>query len=36
VIVALDLHPATDMIGGVEAWLTAVLPLHREPADVRR
>ena len=26
---------ATDVIGGVEAWLAAGLPLSREPADVR-
>ncbi|MFI5912127.1 rhodanese-like domain-containing protein [Dactylosporangium sp. NPDC051541] len=30
------LHRATDLAGGVEAWLDAGLPLHREPADVRR
>ena len=27
---------ATDMIGGVEAWLDAGLPVDTEPADVRR
>jgi rhodanese-related sulfurtransferase len=32
----LGLHRATDMIGGVEAWLQAGLPLHQGPADVRR
>ncbi|MFD0578584.1 rhodanese-like domain-containing protein [Dactylosporangium darangshiense] len=32
----IGLHRATDMIGGVEAWQRAGLPLHREPADVRR
>ena len=26
---------STDVIGGVEAWLAAGLPLSREPADVR-
>jgi len=26
---------ATDVIGGVEAWLAAGLPLSRQPADVR-
>jgi rhodanese-related sulfurtransferase len=30
------LHRATDMVGGVEAWQEAGLPLHRGPADVRR
>jgi rhodanese-related sulfurtransferase len=30
------LHRATDMIGGVEAWQEAGLPLGRGPADVRR
>ncbi|WP_433201349.1 rhodanese-like domain-containing protein [Dactylosporangium sp. CS-047395] len=30
------LHRATDLEGGIEAWLRAGLPLHREPADVRR
>jgi rhodanese-related sulfurtransferase len=32
----IGLHRATDMIGGVEAWIQAGLPLHRGPADVRR
>lgn len=27
---------ATDLIGGVEAWLAAGLPVHDGPADVRR
>ncbi len=27
---------ATDVVGGVEAWAAAGLPLHRGPADVRR
>lgn len=26
---------ATDVIGGVEAWAAAGLPLHTGPADVR-
>ena len=33
---ALGLHRATDMIGGVEAWLVAGLPVTSGPADVRR
>jgi rhodanese-related sulfurtransferase len=32
----LGLHRATDLIGGVEAWQQAGLPLHRDHADVRR
>jgi rhodanese-related sulfurtransferase len=32
---ALGLHRATDMIGGVEAWMAAGLPLGDGPADVR-
>ena len=32
----MGLHRATDLAGGVEAWLAAGLPLHRGPADVRR
>jgi rhodanese-related sulfurtransferase len=32
----LGLHRATDLAGGVEAWVRAGLPLHRGPADVRR
>ena len=32
---ALGLHRATDMIGGVEAWLAAGLPVTSGPADVR-
>jgi rhodanese-related sulfurtransferase len=32
----LGLHRATDLDGGVEAWRAAGLPLHRDPADVRR
>jgi rhodanese-related sulfurtransferase len=32
---ALGLHRATDMVGGVEAWLAAGLPVHQGPADVR-
>ena len=30
------LHRATDVVGGVEAWLAAGLPLGDGPADVRR
>jgi rhodanese-related sulfurtransferase len=32
----IGLPRATDMIGGIEAWLAAGLPLHQGPADVRR
>ncbi len=32
----LGLHRATDVIGGVEAWVAAALPVHRGPADVRQ
>ena len=32
---ALGLHRATDVIGGVEAWIAAGLPTRRGPADVR-
>ena len=32
---ALGLHRATDMVGGVEAWAAAGLPLTNGPADVR-
>jgi rhodanese-related sulfurtransferase len=32
---AVGLRGATDMIGGVEAWLAAGLPLSDAPADVR-
>lgn len=32
----LGLSRATDMIGGVEAWIAAGLPLSAGPADVRR
>lgn len=32
---ALGLRGATDMIGGVEAWIAAGLPVHDGPADVR-
>ena len=31
----LGLH-ATDVIGGVEAWLEADLPTHHDPVDLRR
>jgi rhodanese-related sulfurtransferase len=30
------LYRATDMVGGVEAWLAAGLPVTAGPADVRR
>jgi len=33
---AVGLHRATDVIGGVEAWAEAGLPLSVGPADVRR
>lgn len=33
---AVGLHRATDLAGGVEAWLAAGLPTHTGPADVRR
>jgi rhodanese-related sulfurtransferase len=32
---AIGLHRATDLVGGVEAWLAAGLPTTTEPADVR-
>ena len=32
---AVGLHRATDVIGGVEAWIAAGLPVHTGPADVR-
>jgi rhodanese-related sulfurtransferase len=32
---AVGLRRATDMIGGVEAWLAAGLPTTDQPADVR-
>ena len=32
----LGLHRATDMVGGVEAWIDAGLPVHRGSADIRR
>ena len=33
---ALGLHRATDMVGGVQAWQAAGLPMSSEPADIRR
>ncbi|MEU4689596.1 rhodanese-like domain-containing protein [Actinoplanes sp. NPDC023714] len=33
---SLGLHRATDMIGGMEAWLDAGLPTHSGPVDIRR
>jgi rhodanese-related sulfurtransferase len=32
---SVGLHRATDLIGGVEAWLAAGLPVDDGPADVR-
>jgi rhodanese-related sulfurtransferase len=32
---AVGLHRATDMVGGVEAWLAAGLPTTTEAADIR-
>jgi rhodanese-related sulfurtransferase len=32
---AVGLHRATDMVGGVEEWIAAGLPLSSAPADVR-
>jgi rhodanese-related sulfurtransferase len=32
---AVGLHRATDLAGGVEAWLAAGLPMSDGPADVR-
>lgn len=32
---ALGLHLATDMIGGVQAWREAGLPMSDRPADIR-
>jgi rhodanese-related sulfurtransferase len=32
----MGLHRATDLAGGVEAWLAAGLPVGQGPADVRR
>ncbi|GAA0419845.1 sulfurtransferase [Actinoplanes capillaceus] len=33
---AVGLHRATDMVGGVQAWREAGLPMWTGPADVRR
>ncbi|MEJ5946106.1 rhodanese-like domain-containing protein [Pseudokineococcus basanitobsidens] len=33
---AVGLHRATDLAGGVQAWLAAGLPVDDGPADVRR
>ncbi len=33
---AIGLRRVTDLIGGVEAWIAAGLPLHGGPADIRR
>lgn len=35
-LIDVGLHRATDLIGGVEAWKAAQLPVHDGPADVRR
>ncbi|WP_369053352.1 rhodanese-like domain-containing protein [Kineococcus terrestris] len=32
---AVGLHRATDLVGGVEAWIAAGFAVHRGPADVR-
>jgi rhodanese-related sulfurtransferase len=32
---AVGLHRATDVVGGVEAWIAAGLPMTSGPADVR-
>lgn len=32
---AVGLHRATDLVGGVQAWLAAGYPTHDGPADVR-
>jgi len=32
---AVGLHRATDVVGGVEAWIEAGLPIGTGPADVR-
>jgi len=32
---AVGLHRATDMVGGVEGWIAAGLPVTDGPADVR-
>ncbi|NIZ90892.1 rhodanese-like domain-containing protein [Kineococcus rubinsiae] len=32
---AVGLHRATDLAGGVEAWIAAGLPVHRGPVDLR-
>ncbi|WP_406830252.1 rhodanese-like domain-containing protein [Pedococcus sp. KACC 23699] len=32
---SIGLHGATDLEGGVEAWVAAGLPVHDGPADVR-
>jgi rhodanese-related sulfurtransferase len=29
------LHRATDLVGGVQAWRRAGLPVHRDPPDIR-
>jgi rhodanese-related sulfurtransferase len=32
---SVGLHRATDLVGGVEAWVAAGLPMSSGPADVR-
>ncbi|CAN5657167.1 rhodanese-like domain-containing protein [soil metagenome] len=32
----MGLHRATDLAGGMTAWIAAGLPVHTGPADVRR
>lgn len=32
---AVGLHRATDLVGGVQAWVAAGFDVHRGPADVR-
>lgn len=33
---AVGLHRATDVVGGVDAWIAAGLPVHHSEADIRR
>jgi rhodanese-related sulfurtransferase len=33
---SVGLRRATDVVGGVAAWIECGLPIHRGPADVRR
>ena len=34
-LLSIGLEQATDVVGGVEAWVAAGLPLSHQPADVR-